>query len=40
MKADFKDGDIIALDNSTNICDDKWNFVADHRNLDDRSSSH
>ncbi|XP_025406344.1 tigger transposable element-derived protein 6-like, partial [Sipha flava] len=40
IKAGFKDGDIIALDNSTTISDDKWNFVADHLNLDDRSFSH
>jgi len=40
IKAGFKDGDIIAIDNSTTISDDKWNFVADYFNLDDRSLSH
>lgn len=40
IKAGFKDGDIIALDNSTTISDDKWNFIADHLNLDDKNFSH
>lgn len=40
IKAGFKDADIIALDNSTTISDDKWNFIADHLNLNDKNFSH